>query len=148
MLCEIQSLLARKDDLTNVMGFMKGILTSTASATKFSISRSIGKLYLALTYSGFAAYKQATRPPRGVIPTRSPIPRTAKVVMRPCINSLGWGRTSIDMRCTSFKSSISVCNSYENKSLRPFSSSKKHCRHTHAGVVVKMQLNITSDNPP
>lgn len=65
--------------LTNVMGFMKGILTSTASATKFSISRSIGKLYLALTYSGFAAYRQATRPPRGVMPTRSPIPSTAKL---------------------------------------------------------------------
>ncbi len=40
---------------THVIGFMKGMLTSTASATKFSISRSIGRLYLALTYSGFAA---------------------------------------------------------------------------------------------
>src|ERR1700729_3035225 len=59
------------------MGFMKGTLTSTASATKFSISRSMGRLYLALTYSGLAAYRQATRPPRGVMPTRSPIPRTA-----------------------------------------------------------------------
>jgi len=38
-----------------VMGFMKGMLTSTASATKFSISRSIGRLYLDLTYSGLAA---------------------------------------------------------------------------------------------
>lgn len=40
---------------TNVMGFMKGTLTSTASATRFSISRSIFKLYLDLTYSGSAA---------------------------------------------------------------------------------------------
>ena len=40
---------------TNVMGFMKGTLTSTASATKFSISRSMGRLYLDLTYSGLAA---------------------------------------------------------------------------------------------
>lgn len=40
---------------TYVIGFMKGILTSTASATKFSISRSMGRLYLALTYSGSAA---------------------------------------------------------------------------------------------
>jgi len=62
--------------ITNVMGFMKGMLTSTASATRFSISRSIGRLYLALTYSGSAAYKHAMRPPRGVMPTRSPIPRT------------------------------------------------------------------------
>jgi hypothetical protein len=64
---------------THVMGFMNGTLTSTASATKFSISRSMGRLYLFLTYSGFAAYKQAMRPPRGVIPTRSPIPKTAVV---------------------------------------------------------------------
>lgn len=69
----------KRNFFTNVMGFIKGILTSTASATKFSISRSIGKLYLALTYSGFAAYRQATRPPRGVMPTRSPMPRTAKL---------------------------------------------------------------------
>lgn len=34
---------------TYVMGFMNGTLTSTASATKFSISRSIGRLYLFLT---------------------------------------------------------------------------------------------------
>ena len=40
---------------TNVMGFMKGTLTSTASATKFSISRSMARLYLLLTYSGFEA---------------------------------------------------------------------------------------------
>src|SRR5882762_745870 len=65
-------------DGTYVMGFMKGTLTSTASATKFSISRSMGRLYLFLTYSGLAAYRQATRPPRGVMPTRSPIPRTAR----------------------------------------------------------------------
>lgn len=59
------------------MGFENGTVTSTAEATKFSISRSIARLYLLLTYSGFAAYKQATRPPNGVIPTRSPIPKTA-----------------------------------------------------------------------
>jgi len=70
----------RATKITHVMGFMKGMLTSTASATKFSSSRSMGRLYLDLTYSGLAAYKQATRPPRGVIPTRSPIPRTATVV--------------------------------------------------------------------
>lgn len=40
---------------TYVMGFMKGMLTSTASATRFSISRSIDRLYLDLTYSGLAA---------------------------------------------------------------------------------------------
>lgn len=40
---------------TYVIGFMKGMLTSTASATKFSISRSIARLYLDLTYSGLAA---------------------------------------------------------------------------------------------
>jgi len=62
---------------TYVIGFMNGMFTSTASATKFSISRSIGRLYLALTYSGFAAYKQAISPPRGVMPTRSPMPNTA-----------------------------------------------------------------------
>jgi len=62
---------------TYVIGFMKGMLTSTASATKFSISRSIGRLYLLLTYSGFAAYRHATNPPRGVMPTRSPMPSTA-----------------------------------------------------------------------
>lgn len=62
-----------------VMGFEKGTLTSTASATRFSISRSMPRLYLDLTYSGLAAYKHATRPPRGVIPTRSPMPRTAAV---------------------------------------------------------------------
>lgn len=60
-----------------VMGFENGTLTSTASATKFSISRSMERLYLDLMYSGFAAYRQAMRPPRGVMPTRSPIPRTA-----------------------------------------------------------------------
>jgi hypothetical protein len=32
-----------------VMGFEKGTLTSTASATRFSISRSIARLYLDLT---------------------------------------------------------------------------------------------------
>ena len=62
---------------THVIGFMNGTLTSTASATKFSTSRSIGSLYLDLTYSGLAAYKHATRPPSGVIPTRSPMPNTA-----------------------------------------------------------------------
>ena len=62
---------------THVIGFMNGTLTSTASATKFSTSRSIGNLYLDLTYSGLAAYRQATRPPSGVIPTRSPMPNTA-----------------------------------------------------------------------
>lgn len=62
---------------TRVIGFMNGTLTYTASATKFSISRSIGRLYLDLTYSGLAAYRHATSPPRGVIPTLSPIPRTA-----------------------------------------------------------------------
>ena len=40
---------------TDVIGFMNGILTSTASATKFSISRSMARLYLPLTYSGLAA---------------------------------------------------------------------------------------------
>ena len=40
---------------TYVIGFMKGTFTSTASATKFSISRSMGRLYLLLTYSGLAA---------------------------------------------------------------------------------------------
>jgi hypothetical protein len=34
---------------TYVMGFEKGTLTSTASATRFSISRSIPRLYLDLT---------------------------------------------------------------------------------------------------
>ena len=63
--------------LTHVMGFMNGTLTSTASATKFSTSRSMGSLYLDLTYSGLAAYRHATRPPSGVIPTRSPMPNTA-----------------------------------------------------------------------
>ena len=58
-------------------GLLNGTVISTAEATKFSISRSIGRLYLLLTYSGSDAYKQATRPPRGVIPTRSPMPRTA-----------------------------------------------------------------------
>ena len=62
-----------------VMGFEKGTLTSTASATRFSISRNMPSLYLDFTYSGLAAYKHATRPPRGVIPTRSPMPRTATV---------------------------------------------------------------------
>lgn len=62
---------------THVMGFMKGTLTPTASATKFSTSRSMDSLYLDLTYSGLAAYRHATSPPNGVIPTRSPMPNTA-----------------------------------------------------------------------
>src|SRR5258707_2224675 len=69
--------ISRERDCTYVIGFMNGIVTSTASATKFSISRSMGRLYLDLTYSGSAVYRQATSPPRDVIPTRSPIPSTA-----------------------------------------------------------------------
>jgi hypothetical protein len=52
----------------------KGTEISTASATRFSISRSMGRLYLDLTYSGSATIIRAIKPPRGVIPFRSPIP--------------------------------------------------------------------------
>jgi hypothetical protein len=76
------------------MGFMKGTLTPTASATRFSTSRSIASLYLDLTYSGLAAYKHATRPPSGVIPTRSPIPKTASdlISVSVCDSDLGTGK--------------------------------------------------------
>lgn len=58
------------------IGFIthKGTDISTASATKFSISLNMGRLYLDLTYSGSATIIRAIRPPRGVIPFRSPIP--------------------------------------------------------------------------
>ena len=59
-----------------VIGFVNGTLTSTACATSSSSARSACKLYFPLIYSGSVAYRHATSPPRGVIPTRSPIPRT------------------------------------------------------------------------
>ena len=52
----------------------KGTDISTASATKFSNSLNIGRLYLLLTYSGSATIIRAMRPPSGVMPFLSPIP--------------------------------------------------------------------------
>ena len=90
------------------MGFMKGTLTSTASATKFSTSRNIASLYLDLTYSGLAAYRHATRPPSGVIPTRSPMPKTASdlISVSVChINDPGNGGSSQVSMCVAPASS-------------------------------------------
>ena len=55
---------------------LKGMLTSTRSATRSSTSLRALMLYLLVTYSRSATIMRAMRPPRGVIPLRSPIPST------------------------------------------------------------------------
>lgn len=112
------------------MGFEKGTLTSTASATRFSISRSIARLYLDLTYSGFAAYRHATRPPRGVMPTRSPIPRTAAGGEKFFSEHPRRGKTRltcVDVRRTRLERSVCVGDG-------------------HSGVVVQVYFDIAADN--
>ena len=94
------------------MGLQKGTVTSTADATRFSISRSMDRLYLDLTYSGLAAYKHATRPPSGVMPTRSPMPRTAAAkTSNGSRRTMIEPHTSINVGGPGFQSSICVCDS-------------------------------------
>ena len=68
--------LRSESNAQELLTLLNGTEICTASATKFSTSRRAAKLYLDLTYSASQMYILAIRPPRGVIPFRSPIPST------------------------------------------------------------------------
>lgn len=124
------------------------MLTSTASATRFSISRSIERLYLLFTYSGLAAYRHAIRPPSGVMPTRSPIPRTAatdKCQMK--ARAMVWNSAQVSMCVAPASRAVYAFAMARGTTIRE-NPMYRPSLLTHSSIVMQVNLNVTINDTP